>query len=90
MRYVQIDTISFTDATGRTVPIKDIRPIPSYTIKTKVFVTEKDRLDEIASRQDVYKEGGYRNAYKLFDANVVRLVEGKIDMSKIRVVEVPN
>lgn len=90
MRYARIDTISFTPASGPTVAIKDIRPMPTYIIKSKINVTEKDRLDEIASRQDVYGEEGYRDAYKLFDANAIRLIEGQLDMGKVRVVEVPT
>lgn len=89
MRYAQIATVSFTDVDGNTRAIKDIRPIPRYTIRAKIAVTERDKLDEIASRVDVYGREGYRNAYKLFDANVVKLVEHCLDMGKLRVFEVP-
>lgn len=89
MRYVQIPTISFTDVNGKSYPIKDIRPIPSYTIKTRVYVSDNDKLDEIASRTEIYGPQGYRNAYKLFDANVVKLVENCLDIGKVRSIEVP-
>ena len=88
MRYRNIETISFTDISGRTVAIKDIRQLEvSRTVNLRLKVTENDRLDEIASRTEVYGEEGYRNTYRLFDQNAVRLIEGKL--VNIGVLEVP-
>lgn len=89
MRYIQIDTVSFTAASGITVALKGMREIPTQTIGLRIRVTENDRVDEIASRPEVYGSGGYRNSYKLLDANAVRLVEGLLDMGKIGIFEVP-
>jgi phage gp36-like protein len=89
MRYARIDTISFTDINGNNFPIKDIRPLETGTLKATIRITEKDRLDEVASRIDVYGREGYRNAYKLFDANATILVENCIDIGKLRLCKVP-
>ncbi len=89
MRYVTVDTISFTDLSGTTVAIKDMREIPTYTIRVNIPVSPGDRVDEIASRPDVYGLLGYINAYKILDANLVQLFEGRLDMGRLRTVEVP-
>lgn len=90
MRYFNISEINFTDINGKNYPIKDIRPIPEYSIIMKLRVGENDFIDEIASRDSVYGKGGYRNAYKIFDQNRIKMVENKLDMGKIRVLEIPS
>lgn len=89
MRYFNIDTISFNDALGRTVPVKDIRPIPEYQINFEIDTRENDLLDEIASRSTVYGEGAEDQSYKIFDANIVALVEAEFDMANIKRLKIP-
>ena len=89
MRYIGIDTISFTDVNGIQYPIKDIRPIPIYKTLLTVDVKESDKIDEIASRDVVYGAGGEDQSYKIYDHNIVFLVEAGFDMSKIKTLKIP-
>ena len=89
MRYIGIDTISFTDVNGNTFPIKDIRPIPIYTTLLEIDVKENDMIDEIASRDIVYGSDGEDQSYKIFDHNITLLMEAGFDMSKIKTLRIP-
>lgn len=89
MRYFTIDTISFNDKNGVVVPVKDIRPIPKYNIKFEIQTKENDMLDEISSRQNIYKENGETSGYKIFDANVAELMDAEFDISKVRSLKIP-
>lgn len=89
MRYYNIDTIPFTNAQGITVPIKDKRPIINEAISFEIGKTSEDELDEIASRASVYGEDAEDQSYRLFDANIVQIVENGYDLSKVRKIKVP-
>lgn len=89
MRYFAIETISFTDKNGRTVPIKDVRPIPELLINFEIDTKENDTLDEIASRKEIYGDNAEDISYKIFDANIIELFESEFDMSKIRRLKIP-
>ena len=89
MRYLKTRTISFTDVNGKEYAIKDIRPIPVGVKRITVDVKESDRLDEIASREIVYKKSGEDQSYKLIDMNIVALIEAKFDLSRIKTLEIP-
>ena len=89
MRYIKIDTISFTDIDGKQYPIKDIRPIPVYTTLLEIDVREIDRVDEIASREIVYGAGGEDQSFKIFDHNIILFMEAGFDMSKIKTLKIP-
>ena len=89
MRYFAIDTISFNDKNGRVVPVKDIRPIPTYQINFELDTKESDVLDEISSRGNVYGENGEVSGYKIFDANIVELFDAEFDISKVRRLRIP-
>jgi translation elongation factor P/translation initiation factor 5A len=90
LRYLRVETISFTDSNGRTYPIKDTRTFEEYTIRKRIEVTERDKLDEIASRVDVYGIGGYTDSYKLFDQNRVQLVDHALALDRIKTLEIPD
>jgi len=89
LRYLTIDTISFTDKDGNTFPVKDIRPIPSEPVSLAVPVVAETMLDEVASRNGVYGEFGEDQTYRLFDANVTKLLENNFDVSKLAEIKVP-
>ena len=89
MRYVQIDTISFTDINGNQYAIKDIRPIPTYTTLTEVSIKEGDTIDEIATRDKVYRAGSEDLSYKIYDHNIVALVDSRFDLGKIKTLRIP-
>ncbi len=75
MRYIPIDDITFTDANGTSYNIKDTRPIPSYTTRFVQQVTVKDRVDEIAGRDEAFGDGGEADAWKIYDYNILPLLE---------------
>lgn len=89
MRYTNIDTISFTNKNGITVPLKDKRPIPNEDISFNLKIDSNAELDEISSRSDVYGEDAEDLSYKIFDANIVKIVENNYDLSKIRNLDIP-
>lgn len=87
---MRIETISFTDMNGRSYPIKDIRPIPEYITRTTINVKEKDRIDEIASRVDIYGPEGYTKSYKIFDHNRVVLMDHNLNLTRIKELRIPD
>lgn len=90
MRYLNIETISFTTKNGKTVPVKAKRPITPEDVAFEVDIREDAELDEIASRREVYGSGAEDQAYRIFDANVVKIVERGYDLSKIRKLGIPE
>lgn len=89
MRYINIGTVSFTNKNGITVPVKEIRPIPEEPILFELKISNDAELDEIASRSDVYGEDFEDQAFRIFDANIVAIVENGYDLSKIRKLGIP-
>lgn len=89
MRYFTIDTISFTNSNGITVPIKDKRPIPDEQISFEVGINTDADLDEVASRSDVFGEDFEDQAFRIFDANIIDIIENGYDLSKIRKLKIP-
>lgn len=89
MRYIDVDTITFTDINGKSYPVKDIRPISTQTLAFEIDTKENDLLDEIASRREVYGDFGEVHAWRIFDLNIVRLTEVDFDMSKTKRLKIP-
>jgi hypothetical protein len=89
LRYIQIDTISFTDVNGNSYAIKDMREIPDYVKMTTVDVKTSDKIDEIASRNMVYREGAEDQSFKIFDMNRVKLHETEYDLGRVKLLEIP-
>lgn len=90
MRYVTIDTISFTDDRGISYAIKAIRPIEELNTLTRIKINNAAQLDEIATRPEIYGEGFEFLAYKIFDHNVIALAENDFDLSKMKEIKIPN
>lgn len=90
MRYVAIDNIEFTNANGRTFTIKDRRPIPTYTILTEIDKTSDELGDEIAVKNEVYGENSEDLAYRIYEANIIELIESRFDFSKLKRVKIPT
>ena len=88
MRYFDIDTVSFTNSNGVTVPVKEKRPIPD-AVNSFVVNVNNELLDEISTRQNVYGDDKESQSYKIFDANITKIVESGYDILKIRVVNIP-
>ena len=90
MRYLQIPIIAFTDVNGVQRSVRDIRPLPSYTIARTMNKNGEDDFDEIASRQYVYGDDGERNAYKIHEANIVAILDARFDYSLLKTIVVPQ
>lgn len=89
MRYFDINTISFNDTNGRTVPIKDVRPIPTEVINFVIVVREGDLLDEIASRDLIFGPGFEDQSFRIFDANAAEIFDANFDLSQVRSLKIP-
>ena len=80
---------TFTDQNGNTVAIKNIKIIPSYSTQVSIPTDPNDTIDEIATRQSVYGDGMEMYAWKIFEANIIKLLEAQFDMSKIKSLDIP-
>jgi len=89
MRYESVDTTSFTNHNNKTYAVKDKREYPNYEKLIHVVVNSEDMIDEIASRYEVYGDGGEAESYKIVDYNIVKLFEAEFDLSKIYSLDIP-
>lgn len=89
MRYIDVETVSFTDASGRAVAVKEMREPQAQQAWFSLDVAGRPRLDEIASQEDVYGRGAESLAYKIFDHNRESIVDVGFDLSKLKTLEVP-
>lgn len=89
MRYINVDNVDFTDVNGNIVVIKDKRIVPEYNIVTTIQKDEKELLDEIAIKEEIYGEGNEDLAYLLFEANQKEIIEVDFDITKIRNIKIP-
>ena len=69
--------------------IKDIKEYPTYEEFVKISLKQNDRLDEIASRTEVFGEDSEALSYLLFEANVEKIVENDFDLNKIHELKIP-
>lgn len=89
MRYIDIETISFTDQNNNRFPIKDIRIIPEYTHLMTIKKTKEIDIDEIVSRTDIYGDSAEADAYKVWDHNIIAIVDARYDLTKIKTLRIP-
>ena len=89
MRYTDVDTISFTDSLGNTFAVKDIRDIPSETIGMVLDIRNGERIDEIVSRDIVYGKGGEIQAYRIFEANIVKIIDNLFTIDNLKKLNIP-
>ena len=89
MRYETVDTIPFTNHNNKTYSIKDRREYPDYEKLLSVVITNDDKIDELASRNEAYGDGGEDKSYKIVDYNIVNLFEADFSLSKINSLEIP-
>jgi len=90
MRYLQVSTVSFTDANGNTRPVKDMREIPSYTEGQSVLRRADELLDEVASRPECYGSDGEIQTYLIWEANAAAILDANFDLTTLRKVFVPT
>lgn len=90
MRYINTDTIDFTDVDNVTHKITDWREIPSYqTWKNINNITEDVELDEIASRDEFFGDGAEYMNYALVEANLVKMMEADFNSKELKKIIVP-
>lgn len=91
MRYFDIQDITFKNALGRSVKIKDLLPVPKHSDNSvTIALTEDDELDEIATRTDIYGEGHEAKAYDIFAENIEELTQNDFDMNKLKRLRIPS
>lgn len=88
MRYLNIETLTFEDSRRRKLHIKEMREITPGQAAYVVDRGETEPFDLVASRDDVYGEGGERQAWRLHDSMAVELVDRRFDYSFLRKVRV--
>lgn len=89
MRYLEVSTVNFTDAGGRSVAVHEMREIPSYTVRMTLKLHGED-FDEVASRSDIYGEGSEGDAYKLHEANMASIMDAFLDYSRLASIGIPD
>jgi len=94
MRYLSVPTYTCPLADGRVVTVHDMRdltlPQNQLTPQFSMQMQADDDLDEIASRQYVYGDGGERESYKLHEMNAAALLDANYDLSKVNPLVVPS
>lgn len=91
MRYFDIQDITFKNALGRSVKVKELLPVPSHSDNSVVItLTENDELDEIATRTDIYGEGYEAKAYNIFAENIEELTQNDFDMNRLKKLRIPS
>ncbi len=89
MRYIDVETVSFTDSSGRAAAVKEMREPQEQQAWFSVDVSGKPWLDDIASQEDVYGRDAESLAYKIFDHNREKIVEAGFDLSRLKSLEIP-
>ena len=88
-RFIDVDTIIFTNSDGNSYSVKDTREISTQTLNFEIEKNENDLLDEIASRPEVYGNFGEIQSYRIFDLNIIKLTEANFDISKVKRIKIP-
>lgn len=90
MRYNDIANIEFTNSNNKTFKIKDRRPIPKYTIVTRIKKNKNELGDEIAIKRNIFGEGSESLTYRIYEANIIKLIENRFDFEKLRDINIPT
>lgn len=85
----QTENISFTWLDGYTYNIKDMKQFTSNDKSVKISLKQNDRLDEIASRAEVFGSEAESLSFLIFEANVEKIVENDFDLNKIHEIRIP-
>lgn len=91
MRYFDVDEVTFKNALGKSIKIKDLLPIPVRSNNSVIITLAKDdELDEIATRTDIYGESYETKVYDIFIENVEELVQNDFDMNRLKRLRIPS
>ena len=85
----QTGNISFTWLDGHTYNIKDIKEYPLYDKFVKISLKQNDRLDEIASRTEIFGQDTEAMSFLIFECNVEKIVENDFDLNKLHEIKIP-
>jgi len=89
MRYLNVETISFVGADGITRATKGLREIPDYSIRKIVSRQAMEPPDYTSARGDVFGSRQEQNAYLLWEANHVPILEYGFDIAQMNTFKVP-
>lgn len=89
MRFLDVDTVTFTDINGKQYPVKDRREISTQVQAFEIETKSNDLLDEVASRKEVYGDNGEVHAWRIFDLNIAELTQVDFNMTKIKKLKIP-
>ena len=70
--------------------IKDIRQFPNYVRSHNIPITEKDSLDEIATRKDIYGDDAEDEYYRIFEFNAALLIDNGLKLINIGSLDIPS
>ena len=88
-RYIDVDTIVYTDINRKSYSVKDAREISNQTLGFTIDVKKGNLLDEIASRKQIYGDNGESQAWKIFDINIAELAEVDFDIDQLKRLKIP-
>jgi len=89
MRYFNQTDIVFIDKDGISYQIKETRKIESLATAIDISINEGDTLDEIATRRNILGDNAEHLIYKIFDHNIVEIVEAGYDLDKMKSLRIP-
>ena len=89
MWMAEVPLVPFTWQDGMTYSIRDIKVVPSYEDVVEISLSQNDKLDEVASRMEIYGQDAEDLTYLLFEANIVQVTENNFDLNKIHKLRIP-
>jgi hypothetical protein len=89
LRDKDLQDIVFVDQTGNSKTVKAMREYPSLTTWFTYNMNQGDEIDEIASRKDVYGDGGEGQYYRIAWHNIAELFDVQFDVSQLRTLNIP-
>lgn len=90
MQFLNIENIEFTNKNSKIFIIKDIKYYEDMTTKVILSIQNDVKLDEIASRRDIYGEGNEFYAYKIFEQNRIKIIENNFSLENINSLDIPE
>ena len=87
--YLNEEDFVWTDGNGISRTLKYFRVIPDYNLDKTLKLSSFDQLDEIASRQDIFGDGGESNTYKLAEFNRTKLLEADFVVANVKEINIP-
>lgn len=89
LRDNDLQSIIFTDMAGNSYTIKSMREYTPQTTWFTLNLQQGDEIDEIASRKEVYGNGGEAQYYKIVNHNIAALFDVGFDLSQLKTLDVP-